>query len=162
MTSLLLAAACTAATCLNMFVGTWKSHGETAPGGAAIVKTTGQNTCAWSSAEHIFLVCDGTFVNSGDATTHHQLAIYMYDVPSKSYQFAGMDTANLFSPDLSFDGVKTWTYFKKFTDRDGKTKYNRTLNIFDTPNHYAWRVETSDDNVTWKLIVSGESEHPTP
>ncbi|MBV8689034.1 MAG: hypothetical protein JOZ59_02900 [Candidatus Eremiobacteraeota bacterium] len=140
---------------LGMFAGSWSSEATLVPGSSTPQKVTGMITCAWSSAAHVFLVCDGSAVLEGDPTSHHQLSVYTYDAASGQYGFANVTPSQVTSPDLALNG-NTWTYSDKFTSA-GKTTYFRTLNIFESPNLYRYRAESSPDDIHWTINLEGVS-----
>lgn len=128
---------------LDMFVGTWRSSGSmTVERGKPPERHYGSNACKWSSAAHLFLVCDGVFRSEGTPVEHHQLSVYAWDPASGRYSFANLGEGRVGTPELSLSG-KTWTYSGKFTDQGGKTHWFRTLNIFDSPDRYRYEIQNS-------------------
>lgn len=146
----------TGAAALGMFVGSWQGRGTfTAPDAKKPTHVQGANDCRWSSAEHVFLICDGVAHIEGVAVPQYQLSIYTYDAASGKYRFAGVTTnQEVASPDFSLKG-NTWVYSGSFTDKAGKKHWFRTLNIFDAPTHYRYESQTSDDGQHWTTTGSG-------
>ncbi len=140
---------------LGMFVGTWKGSGSFTQANKT-VHVNGSNTCTWSSAAHVFLVCDGVAQIEGVAQPQHQLSVYTWDAASGKYGFANIMPNQIASPDLDLSG-KTWTYTGHFTDKQNKTHWFRTLNIFDSPDHYRYEIQNSDDGQHWATTGSGAS-----
>ncbi|SRR5579883_933805 len=140
---------------LGMFAGTWKDSGNFMQDGKT-VHVTGSITCNWSSAAHVFLVCDGVAQIEGVAQPQHQLSVYTWDAANRKYAFANITPGQIASPDLGFSG-KTWTYTGHFTDKQNKTHWFRTLNIFDSPDHYRYEIQNSGDGQHWTTTGSGES-----
>jgi len=145
----------TASNQLGMFVGTWHGNGSFAQANKT-VHVNGSNTCSWSSAARVFLVCDGVAQIEGMTQPQHQLSVYTWDAASGKYGFANITPDQIASPDLGLSG-KTWTYTGHFTDKQNKTHGFRTLNIFDSPDHYRYEIQNSDDGVHWTTTGSGES-----
>jgi hypothetical protein len=142
---------------LDMFVGTWHGSGSmNAARGETPQHHQGSNACRWSSAAHLFLVCDGVFRVDGSPGEQHQISVYAYDPATGLYSFANLGGGHVGTPGLSLDG-NTWTYSGKFTDESGKIHWFRTLNIFDSPARYRYEIQNSDDGVHWTTTGSGES-----
>ncbi|MBV9276878.1 MAG: DUF1579 family protein [Candidatus Eremiobacteraeota bacterium] len=140
---------------LAMFAGSWQSQATLQQPSGKPMQVSGTISCAWSSPAHIFLVCDGNATFEGDTTPHYQLSVYTYDAASKQYGFANVTPNTLTSPDLTLSGT-TWTYSGKMTNA-GKTIYFRTLNIFESPNFYRFRSESSPDGSHWTTNIEGVS-----
>lgn len=143
---------------LRMFVGTWQSHGSfSTPGAKKPKHMTGINDCRWSGGTYLFLVCNGEAHVEGMAAPQYQLSVYTFDPVSKRYRFAVITpNQDVASPDFGLQG-NTWSYSGKFTGKDGKTHWFRTLNIFDSPDHYRFEIQSSDDGDRWTTTGSGVS-----
>lgn len=137
---------------LDRLAGTWDSPGtfvNSAYSKAGIARAT--TTCGWSD-DRIFLICQQSVVMNGKPG--HDVAIYTYDPAAKTYRFYNIGVASSSGTPIGVtkDAI---TYSGSFNDGD-KHVLTRTLNLWSSPQRYAWRAEYSlDGGTSWTLMGSG-------
>ncbi len=139
---------------LGMFLGSWTSSGTIILGpGQKPAHVRGTTRCAWSAADHAFLVCDGTATIGGRPGLARQVSVYTFDPATNRYGFVNVTPSRVGSPNLALSG-NTWTYSDKFND-GGRTTYFRTLNTFDSADRYRYLIQSSADGLHWSQTGSG-------
>ena len=136
---------------LDVFVGTWKAE---ATDSASKGKISAVNTCAWSPGGR-FLIADQAVNMNG--TTTNNLSIYSYNTGTDDYTLTlvGVPGREPFTVPIACSG-DTLIYHGAYTD-NGKRYYNRTLNIFNSRDHYVYLIQTSEDSVHWRTNGEGRS-----
>ena len=139
---------------LDRLVGTWDAPGEFvdsaySKAGSAHAVTT----CRWSD-DRVFVICQQRVTTQ--AGTDDDVAIYTYDPAAKAYRFYHVNRTATNGSTIQVTPNEI-VYSGTFTD-GGKRVMTRTLNVWQSPQHYTWRAEYSlDGGATWVLMGSGGS-----
>ena len=136
---------------LDVFLGTWRA--ETAKGSGATA-VSALSTCRWS-ANGQYLIAD-QMVNNGGKKTNN-LAIYSYNPANDDYTLSlvGVPGTAPFTIGITYMGDEL-IYSSNYTANGQKT-YIRTLNMFNSPSDYIFKVQSSKDSITWVTSVEGRS-----
>jgi len=138
---------------LATFLGQWESTGtfqDTPFSKAGSVSS--KFTCGWSALNE-YLICDMSI-----SLPSSQLTVYSFNSESSSYAYCSMNNRDpqAHCGKLLIEG-DTWTYDGGgMEDEQGNKVSFRTMNVFDKPGHYTFRVEYSDDGKQWTLMMNGE------
>lgn len=137
---------------LSVFLGTWKA--ESAIDAKHPEKTSAVYTCQWS-ANGRYLVADQLVNDHGTETNN--LSIYNYNPEKDDYTLSlvGIPGMQPFTVPVTYKG-DTLFYTGEYTD-NGKKVYNRTLNIFLSPTSYIYKIQLSDDGITWRTDGEGKA-----
>lgn len=137
---------------LNVFVGTWKAENVVDAGHPNRITAT--FTCQWSPNGR-YLVADQLVNNNGRETNN--LSIYTYNADKGDYTLSlvGVPGMQPFSIGVVARG-DTLFYNSEYMD-GGKRRFNRTLNIFNSPVEYIYKIQFSDDGVTWRTDGEGRT-----
>jgi hypothetical protein len=144
---------------MGRFVGTWESAGTfTDSAYSKAGSVSGSTTCGWS-IDHDFLICQQRVVLG--KTEQHGIAIYTYDPAAEKYRFYNVGATQVGSTAIAVDPT-TITYTDTYSD-GGKTVTNRTLNVWDDPDHYHFSTEYSlDGGAHCTTILSGTAHRTHP
>jgi hypothetical protein len=135
---------------LGVFLGTWKA--ESLVDSTHTNKISAVSTIAWS-ANGRYLVADQLVNNNGHETNN--LSIYSYNADTDDYTLSlvGVPGMRPFSVPVAYKG-DTLFYNGEYMD-NGKKVYNRTLNIFSSPDSYVYKIQFSADGVNWRTDGEG-------
>jgi uncharacterized protein DUF1579 len=135
---------------LAVLAGKWKTEGAFADGR----KTSSDLECRWS-AQQDYLVCEQ--VVKFPEGEHRQLTAYSYSNAEHVYRYTTIaDPGALPSSGTVEINGTLWTYHSSF-ERAGKTTQIRTTNDFSVANAETFKVETSQDGVTWTTAMQGSA-----
>ncbi|HLZ86045.1 MAG TPA: hypothetical protein VKQ52_02340 [Puia sp.] len=137
---------------LSVFIGKWKA--ESTIDANHKDKISAVYTCRWSDNGR-YMIADQLVNNNGKETNN--LSIYNYNADKGDYTLSlvGIPGVQPFSIGVQARG-DTLFYNSEYTD-NGKKMYNRTLNIFASPTSYIYKVQFSDDGVTWRTDGEGSA-----
>ncbi len=142
---------------ISAYAGSWKSHivhYKTTYSKPRIEDTSLKNDC-WRSGG--YFACD-QFVDGPSAA----LIVFTYDGKNDIYHTYTVPTdgSPAGSGKLIISG-DTWTF--PWQDKDnGKTVYERVVNIFHDPNTIEFREEFSLDQSHWTVTARGLEHRTTP
>ncbi len=135
---------------LGVLAGKWKTEGAFTDGR----KTSSDLECRWS-AQQDYLVCEQAVkFPEGE---HRQLTVYSYNSADHLYRYTTIADPGALpnSGTVEINGP-VWTYHSSF-ERNGKTTQIRTTNDFTVANAETFKVETSQDGVTWTTAMQGSA-----
>lgn len=139
---------------LDRLVGTWDAPGtfvDSAYSKAGTARAT--TTCAWSG-DHVFLICQQQVTTQ--AGTDDDVALYTYDPAGKTFRFYHVSRTSTSGSTIAVTPSEI-VYSGSFADGD-KQVTTRTLNVWQSPQHYTWRAEYSlDGGKSWVLMGSGSA-----
>lgn len=136
------------------FVGDWKSEGEMmagpwGPGG----KMTGSDKCDWFEGKWQ-IVCSGK--GKGPMGEMKTLGIGSYNVDTKMYSWAMIDSMGMSSVATGSNNGNTWTYTS--LDSMGGVKFHsRYTMTVSGPTSYDFKWETSADGNAWSTAATGKA-----
>ena len=114
----------------------------------------GKTVCEWS-AMRSFVVCDQE--HTGPEGRGRDLSVYTYDEKARQYRFfnLGQDGHHA-NPQLAVTG-DTVTYTSA-NENNGRKTIFRTVNKFQSADHYTYRAEFSTDGgANWTTMIEGVS-----
>lgn len=137
---------------LSVFVGTWKAESTVDATHPNPISAT--YTCQWSPNGR-YLVADQLVNNNGKETNN--LSIYTYNADKGDYTLSlvGVPGMEPFSIGVLARG-DTLFYNSEFMN-GGKKVYNRTLNIFNSGTDYIYKIQFSEDGVSWRTDGEGKA-----
>lgn len=139
---------------LDRLAGTWEAPGtfvDSAYSKAGTAHAT--TTCAWSD-DRVFMICQQRVTTQ--AGTDGDVALYTYDPAGKAYRFYHVSRTAATGSTIAVTPGEI-VYSGSFTD-GAKQVTTRTLNVWQSPQHYTWRAEYSlDGGKTWVLMGSGSA-----
>src|SRR5579872_828929 len=121
---------------LSVLVGTWR--GENDPDSTGKRPVFAISSCQWSPNGN-YLVCDQQVTNQG--TTTNNLSIYSRNADKDGYTLTlvGVPGMDAFSIPITYKGDELY-YLGSYTDDRGKKVYARTVNTFESPTSYTFKV----------------------
>ena len=137
---------------LEVFAGTWKTQGD--PDSSKHTPVSALTTCRWS-VNGKFLVCDQLVTADGAQTDNLSIYSYNPDMDVYTLSLVGVPGMDPFALQVSYRG-DTLIYSSRHAE-DGKTIYDRTLNIFASPSAYIYQQQSSGDGLHWQTTASGRS-----
>jgi hypothetical protein len=144
---------------LNRWVGgTWPLDGKMLDTDYSKARTvTGVSNCGWSP-DHVFLVCDQSFVEDGKPS--RELSVYVFDPEKATFHFYGLSPAGgqPHTADLTITPDGTHLEYSNQHEIKGKTVHFRTINEFRNSDHIDWWSEYSTDGRAHWVKMGGGSE----